>query len=163
MTVSFFSTSIVMCFPSSSRGPGPTARTLPRCGFSWAVSGSTMPLAVVASSSRTSTIRRSPSGCRFIRVASLCYMGLIGGTCLWHSLQESANVLNLAQSRPCAKRDPPRAKQARGRALKRRSSASIVVHDAHLRAELLLADRRRPAPLGAQDGHDQARRQVAEV
>jgi hypothetical protein len=31
------------------------------------VSGRTMPLTVVSSSSRTSTIRRSPSGCKFIR------------------------------------------------------------------------------------------------
>ena len=37
--------------PSSSHLPSPTARTLPRCGFSLAVSGRTMPLAVVSSSS----------------------------------------------------------------------------------------------------------------
>src|SRR3954454_8117945 len=60
------SRSIGTCWPLSSRLPGPTARTRPRCGFSFAVSGSTMPLTVVSSSSRTSTIRRSPSGCRFI-------------------------------------------------------------------------------------------------
>src|SRR5262245_38974709 len=56
-----------MYLPSSSRLPGPTARTRPRCGFSFAVSGSTMPLVVVSSSSRTSTMRRSPSGFRFIQ------------------------------------------------------------------------------------------------
>src|SRR5919106_4390807 len=66
ITSSPTSMSILMYSPSSSRGPGPTARTRPRCGFSFAVSGSTMPLTVISSSSRTSTIRRSPSGCRFI-------------------------------------------------------------------------------------------------
>ena len=65
------STSIWMYSPSSSRGPGPTARTRPRCGFSFAVSGSTMPLDVVSSSSRTSTIRRSPRGCRFMHLPPL--------------------------------------------------------------------------------------------
>src|SRR5581483_11198897 len=54
-------------FPLSSRLPGPTARTRPRCGFSFAVSGSTMPLTVCSSSSRTSTIKRSPSGFRFMQ------------------------------------------------------------------------------------------------
>src|SRR5579862_3791752 len=63
------STSIGTNFPLSSREPGPTARTRPRCGFSFAVSGSTMPLNVCSSSSRTSTIRRSPSGFRFIRAS----------------------------------------------------------------------------------------------
>src|SRR5581483_281282 len=63
------SRSIGRNFPLSSRKPGPTARTRPRCGFSFAVSGSTMPLVVVSSSSRTSTIRRSPSGCRFINAS----------------------------------------------------------------------------------------------
>src|SRR5581483_2160094 len=62
--------SIGMNLPLSSRLPGPTARTRPRCGFSFAVSGSTMPLLVTSSSSRTSTIRRSPSGFRFIPTAS---------------------------------------------------------------------------------------------
>ena len=56
----------------SSREPGPTARTRPRCGFSFAVSGRTIPLNVCSSSSRTSTIRRSPSGCRFIRRPPPC-------------------------------------------------------------------------------------------
>src|SRR5207247_6205633 len=62
------STSILMYSPSSSRAPGPTERTRPRCGFSFAVSGSTMPLTVVSSSSSTSTIKRSPSGCRFMHI-----------------------------------------------------------------------------------------------
>ena len=62
---------ILMYSPSSSRAPGPTERTLPRCGFSFAVSGSTMPLIVISSSSRTSTIRRSPKGCKSIRQTSL--------------------------------------------------------------------------------------------
>src|ERR687892_2779737 len=52
--------------PSSSHLPSPTARTLPRCGFSLAVSGRTMPLAVVSSSSIALTITRSPRGFSFI-------------------------------------------------------------------------------------------------
>src|SRR5260221_8525896 len=54
------------------RLPGPTARTVPRCGFSCAVSGKTMPPIVVCSSSRASTISRSPSGFRFILRPPLC-------------------------------------------------------------------------------------------
>src|SRR5256886_10665398 len=62
-------TSISMYFPSSSRPPGPTANTRPRCGFSLAVSGRTIPLTVNSSSSRTSTIKRSPSGCKSIKAS----------------------------------------------------------------------------------------------
>src|SRR3954471_15274392 len=40
--------------------------TLPFCGFSFAVSGSTMPLAVVSSSSMALTINRSTRGFKFI-------------------------------------------------------------------------------------------------
>src|SRR5439155_8352353 len=60
-------TSISTYFPSLSRAPGPTANTRPRSGFSLAVSGRTIPLTVNSSSSRTSTIKRSPSGCRFMK------------------------------------------------------------------------------------------------
>src|SRR5262249_42534447 len=79
-------TSIGTSSPLSLRLPGPTARTLPRCGFSFAVSGRTIPLVVVSSSSRTSTIRRSPSGCRSIQMPP-CY-----GLCdtAWHSPMMSA-------------------------------------------------------------------------
>src|SRR5436305_5111298 len=62
-------TSISMRFPSLSRAPGPTDSTWPRCGFSLAVSGRTIPLTVNSSSSRTSTINRSPSGCRFMKAS----------------------------------------------------------------------------------------------
>src|SRR6201746_336618 len=57
--------------PSSLMAPSPTATTLPFCGFSLAVSGRTMPLAVVASSSIALTISRSPRGFSFIRVPPL--------------------------------------------------------------------------------------------
>src|SRR5690349_11353840 len=79
-------TSSGISWPSSQR-PLPTARTLPRCGFSFAVSGSTMPLAVTSSSSRTSTIRRSPKGFRSILRASAdgCSRNR------WHSRSRSAN------------------------------------------------------------------------
>src|SRR4051812_32621859 len=56
-----------MRLPVSSLSlPSPTAKTLPFCGFSLAVSGRTMPEAVVASSSTALTIRRSPSGLSFM-------------------------------------------------------------------------------------------------
>ena len=42
------------------------ARTLPLTGFSFAVSGRTMPLAVVSSSSIARTINRSPRGLSFM-------------------------------------------------------------------------------------------------
>src|SRR4051794_33892199 len=48
--------------PLSSNLPGPTASTLPRCGFSLAESGSTMPPAVRSSASTGSTTTRSSSG-----------------------------------------------------------------------------------------------------
>src|SRR5215213_9537540 len=48
--------------------PSPTARTLPFCGFSFAVSGSTRPEAVVSSSSTALTINRSPRGLSFMPV-----------------------------------------------------------------------------------------------
>ena len=46
----------------SARLPGPTARTLPCCGFSLAVSGMTRPDAVVCSASLGWTTMRSSSG-----------------------------------------------------------------------------------------------------
>src|SRR4051812_38175407 len=56
-----------MRLPMSSVSlPSPTASTLPFWGFSFAVSGSTIPEAVVASSSTALTITRSPSGLSFI-------------------------------------------------------------------------------------------------
>src|SRR5207247_5083907 len=86
-------TSIGTSSPLSLRLPGPTARTLPRCGFSFAVSGRTIPLVVVSSSSRTSTMRRSPSGCRTIQMPP-CYV--LCDTA-WHS--------RIASSRPFSR--PP--------------------------------------------------------
>src|SRR5581483_6322102 len=50
--------------PSLSRVPGPTDRTRPCVGFSFAVSGMTMPLAVVVFSSTGSIKTRSPIGLR---------------------------------------------------------------------------------------------------
>src|SRR3954454_10689062 len=57
-----------MRLPVSSLSlPSPTANTLPFWGFSFAVSGRTIPEAVVASSSTALTITRSPSGLSFIK------------------------------------------------------------------------------------------------
>src|SRR5256884_2762438 len=72
MTSSPSDTSGGVRFPVSSLpSPSPTASTLPRWGFSLAVSGRTMPLAVVSSSSTAWTISRSPSGLSFIGVTSV--------------------------------------------------------------------------------------------
>src|SRR6266545_3559376 len=55
--------------PLSSKRPGPTAMTVPSCGFSFAVSGMTMPEAVVVSASFAWTTRRSSSGLMLTLVA----------------------------------------------------------------------------------------------
>src|SRR3954463_1168373 len=75
--------------------PSPTARTLPFCGFSFAVSGRTMPDAVVSSSSRALTIRRSPRGLRFmpdlhLRSVRSHGLALQGGGC--HPRQSTSTV-----------------------------------------------------------------------
>src|SRR5689334_14398033 len=61
MTLSPTAISIGMRCPSSNR-PGPTAMTSPSCGCSLAVSGMTMPDALVSSSSLGWTAMRSSSG-----------------------------------------------------------------------------------------------------
>src|SRR6266704_2826595 len=63
LTVSPTLTSSGTRVPSSNR-PGPTATTSPSWGFSLAVSGMTMPEAVVSSPSPGLTTMRSSSGCR---------------------------------------------------------------------------------------------------
>src|SRR5687768_6364959 len=82
--------------------PSPTARTFPFCGFSFAVSGSTMPEAVVSSSSTALTISRSPRGLSFMRGTST----QIGPDLTdWHSKGESATreySTSKAGSRPGA-------------------------------------------------------------
>src|SRR5215212_211330 len=50
----------------------PTATTSAVCGFSLAVSGSTIPEAVVSSRSTIWTSARAPKGLNFIRLTSLC-------------------------------------------------------------------------------------------
>src|SRR4051795_5377031 len=62
MTVSPTLTSSGTRWPLSSIRPGPMARTVPSCGFSLAVSGITMPEAVVCSASLACTRIRSSSG-----------------------------------------------------------------------------------------------------
>src|ERR671917_303052 len=62
MTVSPTETSTGTRLPLSSIRPGPTARTVPSCGFSLAGSGITRPDAVVVSASFAWTTIRSSSG-----------------------------------------------------------------------------------------------------
>src|ERR1700710_1774703 len=89
--------------------PSPTATTLPFCGFSLAVSGRTMPLAVVSSSSTGFTISRSPRGFRFINEPPsfgrwfACQDRKNAGPKpfparypAWHSLAKSANKRKIA-------------------------------------------------------------------
>src|SRR3954449_181889 len=66
-------------WPFSNR-PGPTARTVPSWGFSLAVSGITMPDAVVCSDSSTVTTMRSSSGLMLtlVAVATTCLPQLSG-------------------------------------------------------------------------------------
>src|SRR6202045_755919 len=63
--------------PSSSQRPGPTATTVPSCGFSLAVSGMTRPDAVVVSASLAWTRILSSSGLifTFATVGALPYLG----------------------------------------------------------------------------------------
>src|SRR5215212_6017341 len=66
MTTSPSDTSCGIRFsPSSSQRPGPTATTVPSCGFSLAVSGMTRPDAVVVSASLACTRILSSSGLMF--------------------------------------------------------------------------------------------------
>src|SRR5438309_9407621 len=62
MTSSPFFTATGARSPLSRRLPSPTLRTLPRRGFSLAVSGSTMPLFVLLSASTRLTRILSPRG-----------------------------------------------------------------------------------------------------
>src|SRR5690349_12845255 len=116
--------------------PSPTATTLPFCGFSLAVSGRTMPLAVVSSSSIGLTISRSPRGFSFIREPPLSVWVVIGksrivapepnrGSCdVWHSLVESANTPK--DSEASVHRQEPAAQQ-RGNPLAAAPHHPIVV------------------------------------
>src|SRR5918992_268628 len=76
--------------PSSSQRPSPAATTLPFWGFSFAVSGRTMPLAVVSSSSSALTITRSPSGFNFIAYLRRFELSPSGGLALYRWECQSA-------------------------------------------------------------------------
>src|SRR5688572_9027320 len=89
MTSSPFWTLRAARLPSSRSLPGPTAITLPCCGFCLALSGSRMPPAVFSSASRPSTTTRSSSGLRFSGASFVfammmlryrCEVVCIGGT-----------------------------------------------------------------------------------
>src|SRR5215207_5056363 len=59
-----------MRLPLSSTRPGPTDRTEPSWGFSLAVSGKTIPLAVTSSFGLALTTTRSPNGLRLTLIES---------------------------------------------------------------------------------------------
>src|SRR5581483_2147047 len=80
MTVSPSFTDIFARLPSSRIRPGPTAITFPCCGFSLAVSGSTIPPAVRSSCVCAFTTTLSPSGRIFI-VPNLLRKNLDDGYC----------------------------------------------------------------------------------
>src|ERR1700752_3418083 len=82
MTVSPSDTSTGIRFaPSSSHRPGPTATTVPSCGFSLAGSGMTRPDAVVVSASLACTRILSSSGLifTFATIGALHYLGRVRG------------------------------------------------------------------------------------
>src|SRR6202158_5108911 len=88
MTTSPVDTSSGIRFsPSSSQRPGPTATTVPSCGFSLAVSGMTRPDAVVVSASLACTRILSSSGLMFTLATmepppcSGCVSGAVPRTC----------------------------------------------------------------------------------
>src|SRR5579884_61718 len=81
-TVSPLLTSISTRLPLSSTRPGPTASTEPSCGFSLAVSGSTMPLLVISSFAFGLTITRSPSGFRLVAMAVFNPLPRLSKECL---------------------------------------------------------------------------------
>src|ERR1035437_6371630 len=70
--------------PASSHLPSPTATISPSIGFSLAVSGSTMPLAVFSSCVTALMMTRSSSGFSFIQPSFS-----VG---IWHSYHESAKA-----------------------------------------------------------------------
>src|SRR5262249_26645243 len=79
MTVSPSDTSSGMRLsPSSTHRPGPTATTVPSCGFSLAVSGMTRPDAVVVSASLACTRILSSSGLMLL-LATIGALHLVGG------------------------------------------------------------------------------------
>src|SRR5690242_1624671 len=75
MTSSPFLTLKAARSPFSSRRPSPTARILPRLGFSFALSGRTIPLLVLLSASTRFTRILSPSGRSLGIVVSPCLCG----------------------------------------------------------------------------------------
>src|SRR5688572_15489518 len=88
MTTSPTFTSSGTRLPLSSMRPGPTAMTVPSCGFSLAVSGMTRPEAVVVSASLAWTTTRSSSGLMLTLVAVVTSVtppsvsdGLVNGAC----------------------------------------------------------------------------------
>src|ERR1039458_1291182 len=131
-----------MRLPSSSRRPSPTARTLPFCGFSLAVSGRTRPDAVVSSSSIARTISRSPRGLSFISKKP----PLVGGlaTSFWHSRLESAS-----DDDPHYIEDPARAginferrRTRRSRAKRSKDAVSVACYARMLADRSIASDRR---------------------
>src|SRR4051812_8356193 len=131
MTTSPTFTSSGTRLPLSSMRPGPTAMTVPSCGFSLAVSGVTRPEAVVVSASLAWTTTRASSGLMLTLVAVVtsatppsgsdgwwvCADAVARCRCLpsrgsgararvdWHSTQESASRSTgspVGAAHPCA-------------------------------------------------------------
>src|SRR3954465_4444014 len=95
MTTSPTLTSSGTRLPLSSMRPGPTAMTVPSCGFSLAGSGGTTPEGVVVSASLAWTTTRSSSGLMLTLVAVVTSVtppsGSDGwGTMLWHGYRAPA-------------------------------------------------------------------------
>src|SRR4029079_16574757 len=67
---------------SGWRSPGPTARTRPSWGFSFAVSGRPMPLFVISSRSRALIATREPSGLSLVFVLEVVLGAVATAMCL---------------------------------------------------------------------------------
>src|SRR5664279_798660 len=105
-------TSIGSRLPSSRTFPGPAARIVPSIGFSFAVSGRTMPLLVMSSRGVGLMTTRSPRGFSFLLVAvALANAQYLHGTAAWRlavaipGLARSSVVLGPAPAVPNARFD----------------------------------------------------------
>src|SRR5579875_3962806 len=132
--------------------------TLPFWGFSLAVSGRTIPLAVVSSSSIARTIRRSPRGLRFMN-HDLRLKCATDARPAWHSTIESASARHYSAFRRqfgTLLRRVPRTVRAVPRAGRRVASGRALADRDRLREAL--GPRRAPRPTGRRAA-DAARRQ----
>src|SRR5450759_767131 len=118
-TRSPFLTSIFSRVPSSRVCPGPTARMVPPCGFSLAVSGRTIPLLVTSSRALGLMTTRSPRGLSLllltVALANAQFLLRTAGLCPPSLLLDvvcSTPAGRRVRSRPSAGTSPARARES---------------------------------------------------